>query len=96
MRLSFKLFVWCTGCIQQLQSVEFATKKREKGRRSIIHIEPEPDSPSENRDMHILDRLEAYLFAKNESCIFATGATINFQSRHYNCTIFGGEKSKTI
>ena len=36
--------------------------------------------------MHILDRLKAYLFAKNESCIFEPGATINFQSRHYNCT----------
>ena len=30
--------------------------------------------------MHILDRLKAYLFAKNGSCIFEPGATINFQS----------------
>ena len=79
MRLSFNLFVWGTGCIQQLQSVEFAAKKREKGRRSIIHIEPEPDSPSENWDMHIKDRLKAQISAKNESCIFKTGSTMNFQ-----------------
>ena len=92
MRLSFKLFVWCTGCIQQLQSVEFCAQKRKKVWRSIIHIEPEPDSPSENWDMYILDRLKAYLFAKNESCIFETGATINFQRRNYNSTILAPRK----
>ena len=37
--------------------------KTEKVWRSIIQIEQEPDSPSENWDMHILNGLNAHLSA---------------------------------